>query len=233
DPCGALQTKLELEPKGAAEIVFFLGETTAKEGAVWWVTRYRAADLDAVFSAAAGAWQDVLGTVQVKTPDRAMDVLLNCWLLYQTLVCRVWARAALYQASGAYGFRDQLQDVMALSVARPQITRAHLLLAAARQFFEGDVQHWWLPPLGQGVRTRISDDRLWLPYVTAQYIETTGDPGVLDEMVPFLDGPGLKAGGQESYFQPTTSHQQVTLFEPCPRALDTSLPAGSHGLPLI
>ena len=233
DPCGALQTTLELESNGAAEIVFFLGETTGKAEAVSLVTRYRAADLDAVFSATAGGWQDVLGTVQVKTPDRAMDVLLNCWLLYQTLVCRVWARAALYQASGAYGFRDQLQDVMALSVARPQITRAHLLRAAARQFVEGDVQHWWVPPLGQGVRTRISDDRLWLPYVTAQYIWVTGDRGILDEMAPFLDGPTLIAGEQESYFQPVPSHEQGTLFEHCARALDTSLPVGSHGLPLI
>jgi len=233
DPCGALQTVLELEPNGVAEIVFLLGEAATKEEALALVTRYRTANLDAVFRAATAAWQSILGTVQVKTPDRAMDVLLNRWLLYQTLVCRVWGRAAFYQASGAYGFRDQLQDVMALSVSQPTLTREHILRAAARQFVEGDVQHWWLPPSGQGVRTRISDDRLWLPYVVAQYVEVTGDVGILDEAVAFLDGPPLRAGVQESYFQPATSHEQGTLFEHCARALDTSLPVGSHGLPLI
>ncbi|HVB37684.1 MAG TPA: protein ndvB, partial [Vicinamibacterales bacterium] len=233
DPCGAMQTGLELEPGGVVEIVFLLGEAATKADALSLVTRYRAADLDAVFRAATDAWQQVLGTVQVTTPDRAMDVLLNRWLLYQTLACRVWARAAFYQASGAYGFRDQLQDVMALCASTPQITRTHLLRAAARQFVEGDVQHWWLPPLGQGVRTRVSDDRLWLPYVTAHYIEVTGDEGILDESVPFLAGPTLEAGEQESFFQPTTSPEEGTLFEHCARALDTSLPVGSHGLPLM
>jgi cyclic beta-1,2-glucan synthetase len=233
DPCGALQTVMELEPDGVGEIVFFLGEAATKEEALSLVTRYRTADLDGVFSAATGAWQRILGTVQVKTPDRALDVLLNHWLLYQTLACRVWARAAFYQASGAYGFRDQLQDVLALCVSIPQLTREHVLRAAGRQFVEGDVQHWWLPPSGQGVRTRISDDRIWLPYVVAHYVEVTGDADVLDEVVPFLDGPLLGADEQDSYFQPTTSHERGTLFEHCARALDSSLPVGSHGLPLI
>ncbi len=233
DPCGALQTAVEIEPGGAVEVTFFLGEAATKADALSLVTRYRAADLDAVFTAVTGAWQDALGTVQVTTPDRAMDVLLNRWLLYQTLACRVWARAGFYQASGAYGFRDQLQDVMALCVSRPPITRAHLLRAAARQFVEGDVQHWWLPPLGQGVRTRVSDDRIWLPYVTAHYVEVTGDDGILDERVPFLAGPTLGADEQESFFQPATSPEEGTLFEHCARALDTSLPVGSHGLPLM
>ncbi len=233
DPCGALQTKIELAPDSSVEIVFFLGETATKEEALALIKRYRASDLDAVFKEATSFWDEILGTVQVKTPDRAMDLLLNRWLLYQTLVCRIWARAAFYQASGAYGFRDQLQDVMALSVARPQITREHLLRAAARQFVEGDVQHWWLPPLGQGVRTRISDDRIWLPFVTAQYIEVTGDVGVLDELVPFLDGPELKPDEHEAFFQPTVSAIRGTLFEHCVHALETSLAVGVHGLPLI
>ena len=233
DPCGALQTKLDLGPDGAVEIVFFLGEAATKAEALSLIKRYRAADLDAVFNEVIGVWNDVLGTVQVKTPDRAMDVLMNRWLLYQTLVCRVWARAAFYQASGAYGFRDQLQDVMALSVSKPQITREHLLRAAARQFVEGDVQHWWLPPFGQGVRTRISDDRLWLPFATAQYIEVTGDFGVLDEMVPFLAGAQLRADEHESFSQPTISGEQASLFEHCARALETSLAVGTHGLPLM
>jgi cyclic beta-1,2-glucan synthetase len=134
------------------------------------IERYRAADLQAVLAAVNDHWGSVLGAVQVKTPDRAMDIMLNGWLLYQTLACRIWARAAFYQASGAYGFRDQLQDGMALTFAQPEETRAHLLRAAARQFVEGDVQHWWLPHSGQGVRTRISDDRVWLGFAAATYV---------------------------------------------------------------
>jgi cyclic beta-1,2-glucan synthetase len=162
-----------------------------------------------------------------------MDILINRWLLYQTLACRVWARSAFYQASGAFGFRDQLQDGMALAVSRPAVTREHLLRAAARQFPAGDVQHWWLPHSGQGVRTRVSDDRVWLPYTVAQYVEVTGDLGVLDESVPFLEGPVLQAGEHDSFFQPMTSEERATLFEHCALALDQSLAVGGHGLPLI
>ncbi len=233
DPCGALQTRLELKPNDAVEIVFFLGEAATKTEALSLISRYRAADLDAVLRAVTQHWDKVLGIVAVKTPDRSMDILLNRWLLYQTLACRVTARSAFYQASGAYGYRDQLQDVMALTVSQPQLIREHLLRAAARQFVEGDVQHWWLPPSGPGVRTRISDDRLWLPYATAHYVEVTGDLGVLDELVPFVEGPALHPGESEAFFQAMVSEQQVSLFEHCARAIDSSLAVGGHGLPLF
>jgi cyclic beta-1,2-glucan synthetase len=167
DPCGAMRTKVDLAPNAIVEIVFFLGEAASADAARALIAQYRAADLDVVRAEVARYWDDVLGAVEVKTPDRSMDIMLNGWLLYQTLACRVWARSAFYQASGAYGFRDQLQDGMALAASRPMMTREHLLRAAARQFVAGDVQHWWLPHSGQGVRTRISDDRAWLAYTPA------------------------------------------------------------------
>ncbi len=233
DPCGVMRTKVELAPNGSVEIVFFLGEAASADAARALIAQYRAADLDVVRSEATGFWDDVLGAVEVKTPDRSMDIMLNGWLLYQTLACRVWARSAFYQASGAYGFRDQLQDGMALAVSRPMMTREHLLRAAARQFVEGDVQHWWLPYSGQGVRTRISDDRAWLAYTVGHYVGATGDAGVLDEVVPFLEGQMLEPGEHDNFFNPTVSDRTATLFEHCARALDQSLALGAHGLPLI
>jgi len=233
DPCGALRTTIVLPPNGRAEIVCFLGEAASASDARMLITRYRTADLDAVLAAVSHHWAATLGAVQVKTPDRAMDIMLNGWLLYQTLACRIWARSGFYQASGAYGFRDQLQDGMALVAAQPAMTREHLLRAAARQFIEGDVQHWWLPHSGQGVRTRISDDRAWLAYTVSHYVGATEDAAVLDELVPFLEGQLLHADEHDSFFHPTVSDEVGTLFEHCARALDASLQVGRHRLPLI
>ncbi|MFI4933271.1 MAG: GH36-type glycosyl hydrolase domain-containing protein [Caulobacterales bacterium] len=233
DPCGALQTTLELKPWASAEVVFFLGDATDEAEAKRLIAHYRQADLDDVLGEVGAYWRETLGAVQVKTPDRSMDIMLNGWLLYQTLACRVWARTGFYQASGAYGFRDQLQDVMALAGVRPEITREYLLRAAGRQFAEGDVQHWWLPHSGQGVRTRISDDRLWLPYATAHYIDTTGDLAVLDELTSFIEGPSLEPNEAESFFQPIGAGETVSLYEHCARAIDASLAVGRHGLPLF
>ena len=233
DPCGALRRLVVLPPNGAIEIVFFLGEAASAREAGALIAQYRKEDLNAVLSEVRRHWDAVLGSVQVKTPDRAMDIMLNGWLLYQTLACRVWARSAFYQASGAYGFRDQLQDGMALAAPLPAMTREHLLRAAARQFVEGDVQHWWLPKSGQGVRTRISDDKAWLAYTVAHYVRATEDAAVLDELVPFLEGQLLQADEHDSFFLPTVSDEVGTLFEHCARALDASLMVGRHGLPLI
>ncbi len=233
DPCAALQTLLELRPGASAEIVFFLGEAENREQVQELLGRYRTANLNAILSEVKGQWDNLLNTVQITTPEPAMDILLNRWLLYQTLASRVWGRAAFYQLSGAYGFRDQLQDGMALCVSNRGVAREHLLRAASRQFIEGDVQHWWHPPSGRGVRTRISDDLLWLPYTVTNFIETTGEMAVLDEVVPFLEGDTLAEGQNESYFEPRVSETRATLFEHCARALDRSLSVGSHGLPLM
>jgi cyclic beta-1,2-glucan synthetase len=233
DPCAALLTSLELRPGARAEVVFFLGQAENREQAQEIIGRFRAANLDGILSAVVASWDEVLGAVQVTTPEPAMDLMLNRWLLYQTLACRVWGRAAFYQASGAYGFRDQLQDVLALCVAKRDVAREHLLRAASRQFLEGDVQHWWHPPSGRGVRTRISDDLLWLPYAVSRFTCITGDTAVLDEAVPFIEGEVLAEGQNVSYFQPRISETKASLFEHCARAIDRSLGVGAHGLPLM
>src|SRR5208283_1436197 len=233
DPCAAMRAKVVLQPGSVGEVVFFLGEAATREDARATILAFRAADLDALEADVARNWDETLSAIEVKTPDRAMDLMVNGWLLYQTLACRIWARSAFYQASGAYGFRDQLQDGMALAAVRPDLTREHLLRAAARQFAEGDVQHWWLPHSGQGVRTRISDDRAWLAYTVAHYVETTQDTLVLDELLPLLEGAPLETGETDRFFDPTVSQRSVTLFEHCAVALDASLAVGRHGLPLI
>ncbi|MDP9483449.1 MAG: DUF3131 domain-containing protein, partial [Chloroflexota bacterium] len=233
DPCAALQTSFELADGARTWVIVLLGEAAEAGGVADLVQRGRSPDHEVNLRALATRWDDVQGAVQVRTPDRSMDIMLNGWLLYQTLACRLWARTAFYQAGGAYGFRDQLQDVIALVTAKRDLSREHLLRAAAHQFVEGDVQHWWHPPTGRGVRTRISDDRLWLPFAVQRYLEITGDASVLDEMVPYLEGPALRPDQVDAYFQPEASAEGASLFEHCVAAIDRSLDVGSHGLPLI
>ncbi len=233
DPCAALQTTFELSNGSRTDVVVLLGQADGTAAAVELIRRGRNADHRATLKEVAKFWDDTQSTVQVRTPDRSMDIMLNRWLIYQALACRLWARTALYQAGGAYGFRDQLQDVIALVTAKRELTREHLLRASAQQFVEGDVQHWWHPPSGRGVRTRISDDRIWLPYAVHRYLEVTGDVGVLDEVVPYLDGPPLADDQMDAYFQPERASTEATLFDHCAAALNRSLAVGDHGLPLI
>ena len=234
DPCAALQRRLTLRPGETAELTFLLGQAGSDAAASLLIRQVRATDTEATLRAVKQHWSDLLTSVQITSPDRAMDIMLNGWLMYQTLACRIWARAGFYQASGAYGFRDQLQDGMALTFSRPEMTRAHLLRAAARQFPEGDVQHWWLPHSGQGVRTRISDDRVWLGYGVARYIAVSGDTAILDEPVPFLTGPQVPPGAHDDFFQPQVSDSSEPLFEHCARGLDQAIElTGGNGMPLI
>lgn len=234
DPCAALRITIELAPYEAREVFFLLGEAGSQAEAQEVVQRFsKPAAVNQAFEEVVGHWDEVLGAIEVKTPDAAMDTMLNRWLLYQTLACRIWARSAFYQSGGAFGFRDQLQDVMALVYSRPAVARQQILTASAHQFKEGDVQHWWHPPSGRGVRTRFSDDLLWLPFVTAFYTAITGDLTVLDEVVPFLEQPLLRPDEQEAYMQPSVSTETGTVYEHCIRAIDKSLAVGPHGLPLM
>jgi cyclic beta-1,2-glucan synthetase len=232
DPCGAMQTKITLNPGETKELTLLLGAESSAAAAAALIERYRTADLDAALRSVTDFWRKTLGVVQVQTPDRSMDLMLNGWLLYQTLSSRVWGRTAFYQSSGAYGFRDQLQDVMALCVCAPAVAREHILRAAARQFEAGDVQHWWLPTSGAGVQTRVSDDRIWLAFVVAHYLEVTADFAILGEPVSYLAGGPLSDGTLENYFVPAPAGS-APLFEHCARALDSSLSVGAHGLPLF
>ncbi|TVP43117.1 MAG: glycosyl transferase, partial [Halomonas sp.] len=234
DPCAALNRGISLAVGESADIVVLMGQGGSTEEVQALIDRYRATDIDTELATVTAHWQTQLNAVQVTTPDRAMDIMLNGWLLYQTIACRITARSGFYQASGAYGFRDQLQDGMALTFTSPETTREHLLRAASRQFVEGDVQHWWLPHSGQGVRTRISDDRVWLAYASARYIATSQDSAVLDEPVSFLEGALLAPGEHDSFFQPMVAAETASLFEHCARGLDQSIElTGEHGLPLI
>jgi cyclic beta-1,2-glucan synthetase len=234
DPCGAVQTTIDLAPGSEQEICFRLGAGKSLAEVQQLVRRFREpiANQNAL-RAVQQFWIHSLSAVHVETPDPSVDVIANGWLLYQVLVCRVWGRTGFYQSGGAFGFRDQLQDVMALVHAEPALTREHLLRAAARQFREGDVQHWWHPPTGQGVRTHTSDDYLWLPYVTWQYVNRTGDTSVLDEKVSFIEGPLLKPEEADVYFRPEPSQESATLYAHCVRSIEHGLRFGQHGLPLM
>jgi cyclic beta-1,2-glucan synthetase len=234
DPCASFQTSIDLAPGEEKEIFIFLGQAENVQEAQNLTMRYRDVKvIDAAFKEVTEFWKKTIGTIEIQTPDAAMNTLVNGWLLYQTLSCRIWARSAFYQSGGAFGFRDQLQDVMALVYSKPEIARAQILRAAGRQFPEGDVQHWWHPPTGRGVRTRFSDDLIWLPFVVSFYLKTTGDQSILSEMVPFIDAPPLQDGQDDAYTQPGTSLEKVSVFEHCARTLDRSLKVGSHGLPLM
>ena len=234
DPCAALMTGLELPPGGEDEVVFLLGQAESEEEARRLVRSYsEAGRAQQALEEVQAEWDRILGAVQVRTPDPALDLMLNRWLIYQALACRVWGRSGFYQSGGAFGFRDQLQDAMALVYGAEEEARAQILRAAARQFEEGDVQHWWHPPAGRGVRTRITDDLYFLPFVTCHYVATTGDAALLDERVPFLRALVLRPDQEEDYGLPEVSDMTGTVYEHCVRALEYGLRLGPHGLPLM
>jgi cyclic beta-1,2-glucan synthetase len=234
DPCLAQQCRLEIEPGSTVEIVFVLGCGRNIAETQELAKRYASIqEIRAEIDRTTASWDKLLNTIQVKTPNRAFDLLVNRWLLYQILSCRIWGRSGYYQSGGAYGFRDQLQDVMAFVYAKPALVREHILRCAARQYVQGDVQHWWHPPTGRGTRTKFSDDLLWMPFVVCHYVRVTGDAQILDEVVPFLESPLLTPEEEERYETPTVSSEQASLYEHCCRAINHSFKFGEHGLPLM
>ncbi len=233
DPCAVLQLHIDLPPGGSEEVFFLLGQGENREAALQLARNYReVGKVEQEWEQVTSFWEDLLTAITVQTPEPGMNLILR-WLLYQTVSCRIWGRSALYQSSGAFGFRDQLQDVMALLHVRPELTREHILVAARCQFETGDVLHWWHPPSGRGIRTHFSDDLLWLPFVVAHYVAATGDNAILHERLPFLKGEPLKPEEEERYgsYQPTT--ETFTLYEHCRRALNKGFTSGLHGLPLM
>lgn len=234
DPGAAIQAYLEIPPGQQREIVFVLGAARGEAEARSLLRSFSGNDgarqeLERVWQ----FWKHQLGSVYVETPDPSVNFLVNHWLLYQVLTSRFWGRSGYYQSSGAYGFRDQLQDSLAFLYGDPRLTRQHLLVAAGRQFGEGDVQHWWHSPSGRGIRTRISDDYLWLPYVACRYVAVTGDTGILDEDIPFLDARPLVAAEESNFDRPAISEHRASLYEHCVRAIKHAMAFGTHGLPLM
>ena len=233
DPCGAIQVSITIKPGETKSVIFGLGQSDNSDEIIELSSKYK--DLtkyDCELERVKDHWDRLLGTIKVKTSDRAMDILINGWLLYQTVACRINARSAFYQAGGAYGFRDQLQDSLSLMHTAPNMVKEQILLACSRQFEEGDVQHWWHTPSGLGVRTRITDDLLWLPYVTCAYLRSTGDYSILKEKIHHIKGPILKKNQNELMFSPETSDIESTVYEHCKKTIAYTH-FGEHGLPLM
>ncbi len=234
DPAAALQVAVSLESGAAVEVAFLIGQAETIEAAQAVIEKYQnSSQQDTAFDALRHWWDDRLGALQVHTPMKSTDFMLNRWLLYQALSCRFWGRSGMHQSSGAFGYRDQLQDCLAFVYAAPELTKAHILAAAARQFPEGDVQHWWHADTGLGVRTRCSDDMLWLPFAVAHYVKVTGDTAILDTEIAFLEGATLKDDEHERVFVPGTTSYSASLWEHCKRAIEFAWKLGAHRIPLI
>ena len=234
DPCAAISAKVSMEPEEQLTLVFMLGHANSTQEALELVTRFsEPGNAMNELVRVKEYWKDKLEAIQVHTPDDSLDILLNGWLMYQTIACRLWARSGYYQAGGAFGFRDQLQDSMSIVNTWPELTRSQILLHASRQYKEGDVQHWWHAEKGKGIRTRYSDDLLWLAYVSAEYLEKTGDGEIMKEQVPFLEGSTLGEGEDEKYEEPVCIDLSASLYEHCTLAIDKALETGPHGLPLM
>ncbi len=234
DQCAALQVSITLKPKEEKNILFFISEHSSLDAMRREAPKFKSLQMQRVeLQTSTSFWRSMLSSIEVHTPSERFNIMMNGWLLYQTVACRLFARSAFYQSGGALGFRDQLQDSLALLPIRPDMVRQQILIHAARQFKEGDVQHWWHPPTGRGVRTRISDDLLWLPYAVSRYIETTGDYSILAEKVPFLQGAPLAEGQMETYFIPERSAEEGTILDHCLRTFEVTAAVGPHGLPLM